>query len=44
VLLNTSFNIHEEPIVRTPDEAAKAFVTAGLDCLALGPYFAQRSY
>lgn len=38
VLLNTSYNIHEEPIVRTPDEAIRAFQTAKLDCLAIGPY------
>ena len=25
VLLNTSFNIHEEPIVRTPEEGVAAF-------------------
>jgi carbamoyltransferase len=38
VLLNTSFNIHEEPIVRTPQEAVTAFVTAGLDYLSIGPF------
>jgi carbamoyltransferase len=36
ILLNTSFNIHEEPIVRTPAEAISAFRRAGLDFLALG--------
>ncbi len=38
VLLNTSFNLHEEPIVRTPDEAIAAFLHAGLDYLMLGNY------
>lgn len=35
VLLNTSFNIHEEPIVRTPEEAVQAFKTSRLDVLAI---------
>ncbi len=38
VLLNTSFNIHEEPIVCTPHEAVRAFLSAQLDYLAIGPY------
>ncbi|MCZ7586954.1 MAG: carbamoyltransferase [Deltaproteobacteria bacterium] len=37
-LLNTSFNMHEEPIVATPEEAVKAFKAAKLDVLALGPF------
>lgn len=41
VLLNTSFNIHEEPIVRTPEEGVAAFVNARLDYLAIGPFLAQ---
>lgn len=38
VLVNTSFNLHEEPIVRTPEEALRAFDEGRLDCLQLGPY------
>lgn len=38
VLLNTSFNIHEEPIVRSPEEAIDSFLRAGLDVLAIGPF------
>ncbi len=38
VILNTSFNIHEEPIVCTPDEAIKGFLGAQLDYLAMGPF------
>ncbi len=37
-VINTSFNIHEEPIVCTPQDALRAFATAQLDHLALGPY------
>lgn len=36
VIINTSFNIHEEPIVRTPDDAIRAFLDSALDYLALG--------
>jgi carbamoyltransferase len=35
VLLNTSFNDHGEPIIRTPKEAIKAFYAMGLDMLVL---------
>lgn len=42
VLLNTSFNIHEEPIIRTPEEAIASFLKAGLDWLALGPYLVRQ--
>jgi carbamoyltransferase len=41
VLLNTSFNIHEEPIIQTPEEAVRAFLTAELDYLAAGPFLAS---
>jgi carbamoyltransferase len=35
LLLNTSFNVAGQPIVRTPGEAASTFVDAGLDALVL---------
>ncbi len=35
-LVNTSFNIHEEPIVCSPDDALKGFFESGLDYLLLG--------
>ncbi|MFC2173857.1 carbamoyltransferase C-terminal domain-containing protein [Acidobacteriota bacterium] len=41
-VVNTSFNMHEEPIVRTPREAIQAFLQARLDCLSLGPFLAAR--
>ncbi|HEX7071247.1 MAG TPA: carbamoyltransferase C-terminal domain-containing protein, partial [Rhodothermales bacterium] len=37
-LINTSFNMHEEPIVRTPEDAISAFLQSRLDTLVLGPY------
>ncbi len=36
LLLNTSFNTHEHPIVCTPAEAVAHFVEGGVDILALG--------
>jgi carbamoyltransferase len=35
VLLNTSFNIRGEPIVETPADAMKCFLSTGIDFLAL---------
>lgn len=37
-LINTSFNIHEEPIVNSPDDAIRAFQRGNLDYLAMGPF------
>ena len=42
-LLNTSFNMHEEPIVCTPTDATDSFVRAGLDWLEIGPFLARQS-
>ncbi len=40
LLINTSFNMHEEPIVCTPVDAVRAFLAARLDYLAMGPFLA----
>ena len=37
-IINTSFNMHEEPIVRTPEDAVRAFSQGCLDYLAIGNY------
>ena len=37
-IINTSFNMHEEPIICTPTEAVRAFLAAHLDALAIGDY------
>lgn len=39
--VNTSFNIHEEPIVCTPEDAIRAFKSGHLDVLAAGPFLAE---
>jgi carbamoyltransferase len=41
-LINTSFNMHEEPIVCTPADAIRAFLQGQLDGLAIGPYMVSR--
>lgn len=41
-VLNTSFNVHGEPIVNTPEEAVSVFRETGADCLAIGDYLAER--
>lgn len=38
VVLNTSFNMHEEPIVYTPQDAIRGWLDAQLDYLAIGNY------
>ena len=35
-VINTSFNMHEEPIVNTPDDAIRAFLQGNIDYLAIG--------
>ena len=42
VLLNTSFNIHGEPMVCSPEEAVDVFLRSGGDALAIGPFFVER--
>ena len=37
-IINTSFNMHEEPIVCSPDDAVKAFLQGNLDYLAIGDF------
>ena len=43
IMVNTSFNMHEEPIIRTPEEAVAAVTQAELDVLAIGDYIATRA-
>jgi carbamoyltransferase len=38
VLVNTSFNLNGEPVVLSPDDAIRTFVTSGLDALVIGSY------
>jgi len=36
MVINTSFNMHEEPIVQSPDDAIRSFKESGIDALAIG--------
>jgi carbamoyltransferase len=38
ILVNTSFNMHEEPIVCTPGDAVSAFQRGHLDALSIGSF------
>ncbi|MCF7957521.1 MAG: hypothetical protein K9M57_03625, partial [Phycisphaerae bacterium] len=38
LIVNTSFNIHEEPIVCSPSDALRAFASGAVDVLAMGHY------
>jgi carbamoyltransferase len=40
-LLNTSFNIHGEPLVATPEDALRAFVKSGAEALAMGEWIVE---
>jgi carbamoyltransferase len=42
VVLNTSFNIHGEPLVCSPADALDVFVRSGADALAIGPFLVER--
>lgn len=39
LVLNTSFNVHEEPIVCAPPEAIRAYSERRVDCLAIGSFW-----
>ena len=40
-VINTSFNMHEEPIVCTPEDAVRAFLQGHLDYLAIGDFLVE---
>ena len=42
VVVNTSFNMHEEPIVNTPSDAIRAFLSGAVDVLSMGPFIAEK--
>ena len=42
VILNTSFNVHEEPIVESPGDALRAFVSSRLDAVVMGGLVVSR--
>jgi carbamoyltransferase len=42
VILNTSFNVKGEPIVCTPTDAVRCFLTSGLDALSIEDFVVTR--
>jgi carbamoyltransferase len=42
VLVNTSFNVRGEPIVCTPEDAFRCFMSTEMDYLSLGPFLLER--
>ena len=43
LVINPSFNMHEEPIVCTPEDAVRAFQLGHLDALAIGPFWTEQT-
>ena len=43
VIVNTSFNVRGEPIVCTPDDAFRCFMGTGIDALAAGNCYLEKS-
>lgn len=43
VLVNTSFNVRDEPIVMTPVDAYRCFMRSEVDCLVLGNHLLLKS-
>ena len=42
VVINTSFNMHEEPIVCSPADALRAFAQGGVDAMVMERYVVER--
>lgn len=42
VLVNTSFNVRGEPIVESPEDAIKCFLTTGIDVLAINSFIVEK--
>jgi carbamoyltransferase len=42
LVLNTSFNVRNEPIVCSPEDAIRCFLSTGIDCLAIDRYLVEK--
>lgn len=42
LLINTSFNVNDEPIVCSPDDAVRCFLSTGIDYLCIGSFLVAR--
>ncbi len=43
IVLNTSFNLRGQPVIRTPDEAVATYARSAIDALAIGGWLVTRS-
>ncbi len=43
IVLNTSFNIKDEPIVCSPEDALRCFITTDIDCLVLEDFVIDKA-
>jgi len=43
IILNTSFNVKDEPIVCSPEDAITCFINTDLDCLVLGDFVIDKT-
>jgi carbamoyltransferase len=42
VVMNTSFNLRGEAIVRTPTDALRTFFSSGMGALVIGSFFVEK--
>ena len=42
MVLNTSFNDKDEPIVCSPDDALRTYFATGIDALVIGPFVLEK--
>jgi carbamoyltransferase len=43
ILVNTSFNVRGEPIVESPEDAIKCFLSTDLDALVIGSFIVEKN-
>jgi len=43
ITINTSFNVNNEPIVCSPEDAINGFLNTEMDVLAIGSFIALKS-
>jgi carbamoyltransferase len=44
ILINTSFNVQGEPMVRTPEDALRCYFSTGLDALVMGSFILEKAH
>ncbi len=42
LVLNTSFNVRNEPIVCSPEDAVRCFLSTDIDCMGIGRFFVKK--